>query len=99
MSADNWAKCPRCQSKHKEAIEDLSKRAREAYGKVSEEEYLRLQKEARVITEEINTFDLREDYEIGMNIEGVFKVKYKASCSTCGYEWKFEHEERILSNE
>lgn len=86
MSADNWATCPKC----KQEVED---KAKNAYGKVSESEYLAILK-AHNDTQSGLRQDLREDWEIGI-YDGVFEVSYFASCEKCGFEFSYSHKEKV----
>jgi len=37
---------------------------------------------------------LREDYEQGI-LNGYYGVDYSAFCKRCGFEYRFEHEEKV----
>ena len=87
MSADNWTTCPRCKQK----TEDKVKNA--AYGMVSESEYQALLK-AQNDMQSGRLLPLREDFEVGIR-NGVFEVYYYASCEKCGFEFSFEHKEKV----
>jgi hypothetical protein len=65
---------------------------KQAYGKVPESEYLRLKEGARVSLPFGD--DLREDYEIGMEKDGTFNVRYKCSCGVCGFSFEYKHTEK-----
>lgn len=90
MSADNWAKCPRCL---KQAA-DKKKAAEEAmqlgYGKVPQEEFLVLKAEADAPIALEDT--LREDYEVGI-WQYDFRLHYDASCEVCGFKFSYRYEE------
>ena len=70
MSADNWAKCPRCEEDRLNARAKFEKKIQQSYGKVSAEEYLRMTKEFKEPKPVEQT--LREDYEIGIYDGGFF---------------------------
>jgi len=38
---------------------------------------------------------LREDYEIGIDEDGLFYVNYGGRCDECGLVYKFNHEEEV----
>ena len=38
---------------------------------------------------------LREDYEIGTDIDGVFWVAYSAFCTECKFSFDFRHSENV----
>jgi hypothetical protein len=84
MSADNWAECPKCKLiKASETSE---------YGKVSEAEYLTQQKQRAAAT----TYTLREDYELGVDTNGVFDVSYQCNCSVCHWEFTYRYTSQVL---
>lgn len=86
MSANNFGTCPQCKREAEDKVKD-------AYGKVSESEYLSLLKE-RNDTQSGNRTDLSEDWEIGI-YDGVFEVSYSAVCEKCGFKFSFEHQEKV----
>jgi ribosomal protein L37E len=97
MSADNWTTCPRC---FKRALQDRRNQAQaadDAYGKVPPDEWMRLKEESRMSVPV--TDSLREDWEIGVENNGVFKVVYSCSCSVCGFGFDYRHEESAGVND
>ena len=86
MSASNWAVCPKCKQQAEDKIKD-------AYGRVSASEYQELLK-ARDAQLSGNSATLREDWEIGI-YNGVFEVSYSASCTECGFEFSYSHNENV----
>lgn len=94
MSADNMAICPKCSRQAKAARKELTERFETAYGKVSEEEYLRLKEEVK---KPLNSdFTLAEYYEIGIYGDSDFFIRYKSTCDVCGFEFEFKHKEKVL---
>ena len=93
MSADNWAKCPKCAKLAEDKKSVLLLKTQQAYGKVSEDEYSDLLLELQ--TPIVLKRTLREDYEIGI-WNNVFEVSYSAHCSKCGFVKKFEKKEPIV---
>lgn len=100
MSADNWRQCPRCVKEASEKCNALDGDLSAAYGTVSLKEYeeTRLETQARVreimavASEEV----MREDYDVGMDGHGKeFAVSYRAYCTRCGAEFKFEAEQTV----
>ena len=79
MSANNWAKCPRC-------ADNIEYK----YGKISLSEFKKLLENEKSIGYET----LREDYEIGI-YNGKFFISYLAHCNRCGFEFKYEYEEMV----
>ena len=92
MSADNWEWCPQCMAVAEAVKKENSRIADEAYGKVLPDEYDR----QRALAEEDIKLEetMREDYELGVDLLGEFKMHFSASCSTCGYSVKFEYKEQ-----
>lgn len=89
MSAENWAQCPRC-TKIFEA-ERLT-----LYGNVPEERY---PSEVKRVEGAIKAQNLREDYEIGIDLEGNFYVKYCGHCAFCGFHYEFNTGGNILTEQ
>ena len=79
MSAENWAQCPKCFDK-------FTKERKSIYGSVSEENY---HVEVKRIENAIKAQNLREDYEIGIDLNSKFYVKYCGHCSFCGFHYEF----------
>jgi len=74
--------------------EDLSKKARAGYGKLTPEAYEALLLESR---EPIKLDEsLREDYEFYLADDGCFTAGYRAECVTCGFAFEFKHEEQVV---
>lgn len=99
MSADNWTQCPQCRKNEEANVDDLDKRVVESYGKVSADEYLKLVKQSREAADALSNHSsakdtLREDWDIGI-LKGQFYAYYGASCSVCGFEFTFKHEEEL----
>lgn len=97
MSADNWATCPRCKDSKVNRVEELQKEIEEAYGKVSAEEFMRIngqlaQAKLEADKDDWNDRHFREDYEIYGAEEGTIKVSYSGTCVKCGLSLSFEHE-------
>jgi hypothetical protein len=89
MSADNWAICPQCRIERETKSLKLKAAAAQAYGQVSAEEWKRLDDEAHARQEERTT--LREDYELGVDSHGMFKVVFNAFCDKCKFSYSFKH--------
>jgi hypothetical protein len=75
MSADNWGICPRCASEAIKEKQALASRIQQAYGEVSEREYLNLMLEQQEPIQ-LEPY-LREDYEIFMSETGEFYIRYR----------------------
>lgn len=95
MSADNWAICPKCTEKALKNKVVASAKAKQAYGKVSADEYLELIKTANIEYEP--EYTLREDYELGI-FDGEFYVNYHGNCQICGFNFKHSYKE-VIKNE
>lgn len=91
MSADNWAACPVCLAKAREAVEAEQEKVRAAYGSLPIAEWDTLRAAAPVFdadSSEHRTF--REDYEVWGAEEGVVHYSYRGQCASCGACCKFE---------
>ena len=97
MSANNWAKCPRCQLALDGTVKALAQRLTDAYGNVPVAEYTDLQnKLAEAIAHASRghaTF--REDYEIYGAETGTVTVAYGGNCSECGLTLSFREDKPI----
>ncbi len=93
MSPTNWAVCPKCSNSAKLQLEEEKKKVEESYGKVSSQEYRKLEQERPKSVKLEPT--LREDFDIGILVEGKFSVVYNARCDKCGLKHSFKHEEMI----
>lgn len=94
MSADNWAVCPKCKANKLAARDEAKRLADESYGRVDSSEYLRLLQVSSIPVTEQET--MREDYEIGIDDEGLLIVSFQASCE-CGFEFTFKHQKNVLN--
>lgn len=94
MSADNWTVCPQCRKNALEAQTKAILEAGKSYGKVLPEKFIEMTKEANKPIEYKGT--LREDYELGVNKEGVFSVSYAARCQECDYHFDFKENKQTL---
>jgi len=90
MGADNWAICPRCRVTAIKGREAGAKKADKAYGVKSAEDYLQLRAEAEKPLDLGQT--LREDYGIGVGMDGLFGVNYSARCTACGFAYEYKYE-------
>jgi hypothetical protein len=90
MSANNWARCPKCKEKEFSRRKKAEEKVKEFYGKISAEEYFEKLKslESKKTAEYVKP-TIREDYEIGIDGD-VFKIKYSGVCSECGFKFTFE---------
>jgi hypothetical protein len=95
MGADNWAICPKCRVAAIKVREKLYSKAEKAYGSKSADEYLALRAEAEKPLAMEQT--LREDYGLGVGIDGVFGVGYRARCTTCGFSYEYQHNETAIT--
>jgi hypothetical protein len=103
MSADNWTECPVCQKAAEVRKEREKKEAEEAYGKVGRSVYAKLVEQAEKPIKLEDT--MREDYEHGVlrgdrfhkkrDKECVFYIHYSCECKTCGFSFKYDHEQEV----
>lgn len=97
MSADNWAKCPRCQRALDGTVKTLAKRVADAYGNLPVAEYTQLQNrlaEAAVHASRGHA-TFREGYEIYGAETGTISVSYGGSCTECGLSVSFDYKHEI----
>ena len=96
MSADNWTVCPKCSQTKRKELELAQQSLKEAYGKVSLEEYLTLQERVEILSEDTSvSTSFREDYEQGVYDEEYF-VNYIGCCIECGFSHKYEFKQSVL---
>ena len=93
MSADNWAKCPKCAIQGLERKRKEISLAAESYGEVDQQEFLKRLETAREPLDLRET--LREDYWIGVDESGEFLVSYSCFCDKCGLRYEFKHKELL----
>ena len=96
MSADNWTQCPKCRL----ATVDVKAELDAKYGKISREEYAKLEKSLKAAEKEQESDNLREDYEIGIFPDrntGVprFYVSYSGCCRKCNWSFRFKEERAV----
>lgn len=97
MSADSWAKCPKCKPDETDLRAARMKEAEESYGRVPPEEYAKLlaHAEATRNPDEDNE-TLREDWEPYIDDKAVFHVDYRGECQRCGFLFVFSHKGSVL---
>lgn len=83
MSANNWTQCPKCRQ-----IKEAARKV--LYGKVSEEEYL-----AVIQKPEDSEPTFREDYELGIDEDGLFEMRYSGGCRVCGLQYSYRYAEQL----
>ncbi len=93
MSAENWGICPRCKKQNEAAVAAKLSEAQDAYGKVSAEEYEEFLCAARAPVQQAET--LREDYYLGVDVDGEFAVTYRCDCAACGLRYEFKRTKRV----
>lgn len=97
MSADAWRICPRCADNLELEKQKKRKQVEQFYGKVSPEEFLRLISEADDFDDAEPKPTFREDYEILMQSDGEFYVKYHGQCDVCNLTHEFKHIQQVYS--
>lgn len=93
MSANNWRSCPKCCREYNKSKEYLDS----VYGNIPLEDYNKLI--SKLPENPKSEQNLREDYEIGINVNGSFFLSYRGSCDRCGFEYKYSHKENVLERE
>lgn len=69
------------------------------YGKVPMQEYVANQKSFARLQEQDLGLTLREDFTVGVTIDGLFWVSYSAHCSACKWRFEHKHDESALPQE
>lgn len=99
MSADNWAKCPKCWAKAMDEIHQQAERQSNAYGKVPEKTWLKNQRLLWEKTDNLNGSgfkeSFKENYQIGVDIEGRFSVEYRGRCMACDASFEYKYETNV----
>lgn len=97
MSADNWAKCPRCSAVATAEFQAREVAIQASYGVVPVGEFdaarQALEDDRAAFGQREETF--REDYGIHGAETGVVTVSYGGGCSKCGLELSFTEEHPI----
>lgn len=93
MSADNWRECPCCNKKQLNEKEKAKIKADSCYGKVSQEEYLKLLEIANKPIKLENS--LREDYSLYVSLDGEFRVSYSCYCENCPFSHSYGYKEQL----
>jgi hypothetical protein len=97
MSADAWRVCPKCKVKHDKAKAEAAEAAKQAYGKVTVAEFDVLRKRAECFPNQLQKFT--EYYEIYMDKDGTFNIRYDGECEECGFRFEFKHQEKVSLDE
>lgn len=100
---NNWSICPACARAdipHREILE-LKAELSSAYGNLSEADFAELKERTDAKIEAFraeltNDRTLKEDYEIGIDRGGLFRVVYRASCEKCGFKYEYDYEIRVI---
>lgn len=97
MSADNWAKCPRCTTVATAKFEAREAAIQATYGVAPVDEF---DAARRTLANDRAAFEhsaptFREDYEIYGAETGVVTVSYGGSCTECGLELSFTEQHPI----
>jgi hypothetical protein len=95
VSADNWAKCPRCIHAARADLNEKQRQVDAAYGKVSVAEFDQARADLADGWKSFEGYDayrtFREDYEIHGAEDGEVRVGYHGGCKECGLTLTFEH--------
>lgn len=89
MSADNWARCPRCVQDARAEFDELVETLDREYGQMPRAEWEELQAAVNVGFDPLKIpATVREDWEVGLDgnepEDAVIIVSYKARCEKCG---------------
>jgi hypothetical protein len=98
MSADNWAKCPRCKQTKDAELNVLIKGFEDQYGNVPLEEWRRITDKVVQLRVELAKWDddndvegctLKENFEVYTH-DGVVEVTYASRCTVCDLRMEFK---------
>jgi hypothetical protein len=97
MSADNWARCPRCAFRESRRIDARAAEIAKLYGTVSVDDFdkARTDLEAQRKAFATRDYTFREDYEFFGAEDGSVTASYSGSCTKCGLSLSFEDEHAI----
>lgn len=97
MSADNWARCPRCWHRKNKDLTERWAKLNASYGQITLEEFDRIRAVLTKETDELEDMDsnFREDYEFYGAEDGIVNVSYSGECRLCGLKLKFEEQHPI----
>lgn len=94
MSASNYAVCPRCLRRAREARAAELLKITESYGKVSPVEYLKAVSAVSEVSRD-DYYTFAEYYEIYGAEDGTVTVDYGGSCTRCGLSLSFKDEHPV----
>ena len=94
VSADNWARCPRCTDRAAAEAQRKIDEVAALYGKASAEEYEAARRNVVGVEEARRRVapTFREDYSFSGAEDGVICADYGGSCRECGLEIAFTHQ-------
>jgi hypothetical protein len=95
MSADNWAKCPRCKARLGAEIARRGSEVEASYGQVPAAEYGQAVSDLAEMATTPLEATFREDYEIYGADEGTVVVSYSGFCEVCRLTLTFKSETPI----
>lgn len=94
MSADSFQPCPKCYEKYKQENKEKLEYVKSQYGKIDQDEYLKLMKELRY--KDIRDFDTNfiENRYVSTYPNG-FEIDYNGSCSECNFSFGYRNDIKI----
>lgn len=90
----SYRKCPVCIAKYLQDCREQKEQLAALYGQLPVEEYEKRLSKIPPAQVGLVADHLDEDYTIGVGMNGVFRVSYRAVCSDCGFRFVFDHEEK-----
>jgi hypothetical protein len=97
MSASNWRICPNCARLASAKDRTKQQELLAVYGKVSQAKFETLFKECAKGPMQVGEANLREDYEVGVNLDGEFSILYTCYCEVCKFGFEYKRSENILT--
>jgi ribosomal protein S27AE len=99
MSADNWARCPRCADDHAKDVERAQAALDASYGKVPLDQFDKMRAEVASLRASTPPETFREDYEFYGAEDGEVVAEYRGQCSKCGLSVKFQDSHPFYASE
>lgn len=99
MSADNWARCPRCATRRETTLVEDSKALEADYGVIPAVEWMERKAALDNAISTPQEITLREDYEFYGAEDGAVQVSYSCGCDECGLRFSFQETYPIPTEE
>jgi hypothetical protein len=95
MSADRWSVCPTCGKTESAVRAERAAAIEAAYGIVPRAEWEAIVSHATDPIPDDRTF--REDWDIGVDEDGIVRISYAGYCARCGARCEFKHDHAVAA--